>query len=310
MGDSDPGRTETLLDAFVTYLTRARGYSMHTARNYRSDVEQFSQYLKEKADGRTIEEADPLIIRGYLAHRFRQNKKSSLARKISAIRTFYRFLTREGLATHNPAQHVATPKREQTLPHFLSVDEAFRLVEAPQQEDFVKARDRAILELLYGSGIRVSELVAIDAEDLDINMQILRVRGKGGKERIVPFGKKAKEALTAYLHERARLLQERQTTTRAVFLNRAAGRLTTRTVARRLDVYARALALRRHVSPHTLRHTYATHLLDSGADLRAIQELLGHASLATTQKYIHVGLDKLMEIYDRSHPRAKKAHTS
>ncbi len=151
MGDSDPGRTETLLDAFVTYLRRARGYSMHTARNYRSDVEQFSQYLKEKADGRTIEEADPLIIRGYLAHRFRQNKKSSLARKISAIRTFYRFLTREGLATHNPAQHVATPKREQTLPHFLSVDEAFRLVAMLSSARIV--RSSSVTSMIRGSAM-------------------------------------------------------------------------------------------------------------------------------------------------------------
>jgi|YNPNPStandDraft_1061719.scaffolds.fasta_scaffold02858_12 integrase/recombinase XerC len=309
MGNAEPAGIEPLLDAFVTYLTRIRGYSQHTARNYRSDVEQYARYLQEKGEGRSVEEADQLLVRGYLAQRFKKNRKSSLARKVSAIRTFYRFLVKQGLATQNPADHVATPKREQVLPHFLTVDEVFRLVEAPREENFLVTRDRAILELLYGSGIRVSELVAIDDEDVDIDMQILKVHGKGGKERIVPFGAKAKQALLSYLRTREGLSAGRPSATRAFFLNRSGGRLTTRQVARRLDLYARRLALGRQVSPHTLRHTYATHLLDAGADLRAIQELLGHASLATTQKYIHLGLDKLMEVYDRAHPRARKARS-
>jgi len=296
---------DTILDAFVTYLARERGYSGHTVRNYRSDVEQFAQHLMKKGQGKSFTEVDPLFVRGYLAQRFKENKKSSLARKISAIRTFYRFLARQGLMEDNPAQHVATPKREHLLPHFLNVDEVFRLVEAPKEDTFVIIRDRAILELLYGSGIRVSELVAINERDIDMDLQILRVHGKGGKERIVPFGNKAREALVAYMTTKRELLAN-TVWTEALFLNRSGGRLTTRTVARRLDLYVRRIALSRHVSPHTLRHTYATHLLDAGADLRAIQELLGHASLATTQKYIHVGLDKLMEVYDRSHPKARR----
>lgn len=310
--DGDEGR----LQGFAAYLTHNKGYSEHTVRNYVSDVRQFLLYLGEREPSSTAEMADDYVIRGFLSSRFAQNRKASLARKLSSLRCFYRFLLLEGKVACNPAALLAMPKREQMLPNFLSVDDVFRVLEAPGDDTFIRARDRAMLECLYGSGLRVSELVGLSLKDVKIDLQVLRVWGKGRKERIVPFGDKARQALEKYLVHREELLRRRDPAEEGgraqegpLFLNRSGGRLTTRSVARRLDGYVRALRLPREVSPHALRHSFATHLLDSGADLRAIQELLGHASLATTQRYTHLSLDRIMEVYDRVHPRARKGQS-
>lgn len=311
--DGDEGR----LQGFAAYLTHNKGYSEHTVRNYVSDARQFLLYLGEREPSSTAETADDYVIRGFLSSRFAQNRKASLARKLSSLRCFYRFLLLEGKVASNPAALLAMPKREQMLPNFLSVDDVFRVLEAPGDDSFIRARDRAMLECLYGSGLRVSELVGLSLKDVKIDLQVLRVWGKGRKERIVPFGDKARQALEKYLVHREELLRRRGPAEEGgrahqegpLFLNRSGGRLTTRSVARRLDGYVRALRLPREVSPHALRHSFATHLLDSGADLRAIQELLGHASLATTQRYTHLSLDRIMEVYDRVHPRARKGQS-
>ena len=307
------GGIEGHLQGFAAYLAHNKGYSEHTVRNYVSDVRQFLLYLGEREPSGSAEEADDYVIRGFLSNRFARNRKASLARKLSALRSFYRFLLLEGRVTSNPASLLAMPKREQMLPNFLSVDDVFRVLEAPGDDSFIRTRDRAMLELLYGSGLRVSELVGLSLKEVKADLQILRVWGKGRKERIVPFGNKAREALEKYLVGREEILRRRRPERKdepaekeALFLNRSGGRLTARSVARRLDAYVRALRLPREVSPHALRHSFATHLLDSGADLRAIQELLGHASLATTQRYTHLSLDRIMEVYDRVHPRARK----
>jgi integrase/recombinase XerC len=304
---------ERQLGEFAEYLEHTKGYSGHTVRNYASDVRQFLRYLEEKEAGRSVLDADFYCVRGFMASRFAENKNASLARKLSALRTFYRFLQMGGESGDNPAMLLSSPKREQRLPHFLAVDDVFRLVESPGTDSFLRSRDRAILELLYGSGLRVSELVGLNGPDLRMDLRVVRVWGKGRKERVVPFGRKAWEALEGYGKKRGELLAAPGRSGRSeqgegdpLFLNRSCGRLTARSVARRLDLYARKMALPRHVSPHALRHSFATHLLEAGADLRAIQELLGHASLSTTQKYVHLNLDRLLEVYDRAHPRARR----
>ena len=307
--DGDEGHVQ----GFAAYLTHNKGYTEHTVRSYVSDVRQFLAYLAEREQAATAETADDYVIRGFLSSRFAQNRKASLARKLSALRCFYRFLLLEGRVASNPAALLAMPKREQMLPNFLSVDDVFRVLEAPGDDSFIRSRDRAMLEFLYGSGLRVSELVGLNLKDVKTDLQVLRVWGKGRKERIVPFGDKARQALEKYLVHREEVRRRRGPAAEAgrseegpLFLNRSGGRLTTRSVARRLDGYVRALRLPSEVSPHALRHSFATHLLDSGADLRAIQELLGHASLASTQRYTHLSLDRIMEVYDRVHPRAKR----
>ena len=311
-GEACARHAQEQLDAFAAYLAHGRGYSEHTVRNYVSDVRQFLCYLQDSEGGVAAEAADYYSVRGFLASRFGGNRSASLARKLAALRTFYHFLAREGKIKGNPAALLPSPKREQRLPAFLSVDDAFRVVEAPGKDSFLEARDRAMLEVLYASGLRVSELVGLSRPDLQFDLQVLRVWGKGRKERIVPFGSKARQALEVYLAKREELLRERPAAKEAVamgpvFLNRSGGRLTTRSVARRLDLYVRKLGLPVQVSPHALRHSFASHLLDGGADLRAIQELLGHSSLSTTQKYVHLSLDHLMEVYDRAHPHARRS---
>ncbi len=299
-----------LLDAFSDFLAHGKGYSGHTVRNYVSDLGQFLRYLQENESGRAVEEADAYVLRGFLASRYGRNRKVSLGRKLSALRTFYQFLIRQGRVKSNPALLLAMPRKERTLPAFLTVDDAFRVVEAPGQDDFFGLRDRAMLELLYGSALRASELTGLDLEDLRLDLQAVRVTGKGKKERIVPFGRKAREALEKYLEARTAAAAASKgsfsgTEEKALFLNRRGSRLSTRSLARRLELHLRACGLQGQATPHALRHSFATHLLDAGADLRSIQELLGHASLTTTQRYTHLSLDKLMEVYDRAHPRAK-----
>jgi integrase/recombinase XerC len=286
---------------FLNYLRNERNVSAHTLRSYRSDLDQLSAFLGEIA----LSVVDHQTLRRFIAHLLQGNmKKSSIARKLSAIRSFFTFLNREGILTRNPARLVATPRREQRLPSVLTADDAMRLMESPKSDNPAHAsgmlRDRAVLETLYSTGIRASELIGMNRGDIDRNDSLVRIRGKGRKERIVPIGPKALNAIEAYL---ACLTVKAETA--AVFLGPSGKRLTVRTVQRILENHRKQLGLQLKASPHTLRHSFATHLLESGADLRAIQELLGHASLSTTQRYTHVNLDSLMEVYDKAHPKAR-----
>lgn len=300
--------------AFIEYLQVERGSSAHTVRNYRSDLEQFERFLASasrtdaKMNGPAPEpewsEVSPQKVRAYMAHLHQRDvRKSSVARKLAVLRTFFRHLQREGRLAINPARLVATPKQERPLPAFLTVDDASALMEASSGKDATSLRNRAILEMFYSTGIRLSELVTLDVNDLRPNEGLVRVQGKGRKERIVPIGSKALEAVEAYLA--AVPFRQYHEDRRPLFLNRSGERLATRTVARIVARAALRLAKSQRVTPHVLRHTFATHLLDGGADLRAIQELLGHARLSTTQRYTHLTVDKLIEVYDKAHPRSR-----
>lgn len=302
--------------AFLAYLTTERNASPHTVAAYRNDLGQFVAFVHEQR-GTSLDAAavDHLLVRLYLAHLAagRQEassrsghgtayRKSSIGRKLAAIRTLFAWLVRTGRVAANPAELIATPKREQRLPFHLNIDQAVALVEsAPLLADNpTAARDRAVLELLYSSGLRVSELTGLNVGDLDLASGMVRVLGKGGKERIVPVGSKALEAVGRYL-----ALRGYPDETAPLFLGNRGQRINRRSVARIVTCQAGQIETFRAVSPHTLRHTFATHLLEQGADLRSIQELLGHASLSTTQKYTHLGLDRLMAVYDQAHPRAQ-----
>lgn len=290
------------IQQFELYLETERAVSPHTLAAYRSDLAQLLNFaVAEKGEWGSAEDVDHLFLRRYLAGLAKNSKKSSIGRKLAAIRSFFRFLVRRGIVAKNPAELIATPKKEQRLPFHLDIDQATTLMEAPDEEQKYALRDRAILELLYSSGLRVSELTGLNIGELDLAVGMVRVTGKGGKERIVPVGSRALEAVTEYLEERSY-----DTVSGALFLNSRGDRINRRSVARIVDTHVMRIAAFKRISPHTLRHTFATHMLEGGADLRAIQELLGHASLSTTQKYTHVSIDRLMEVYDKSHP---KAHT-
>ena len=298
------------VEEFLRHIHLSRNLSPRTVISYRSDLAQLESFLGNRWDPGRIADAarlEPLVVRAFVAELHRRgNRKSSIARRLSAIRSFGRWLERRGIVDENPAARIPTPRAEKRLPRHLSVDEAFALVEAPDGSSLRGKRDRAILELLYATGIRVGELVGLDLEDLDLAGETVRVLGKGRKERIVPFGTKARHALTAWLPMSASIRRPAGGgTTDPLFLNLRGGRLADRSVRRILDGYVRKVALERKASPHVLRHSFATHMLNAGADLRTIQELLGHASLSTTQRYTHVGIDQLMAVYDRCHPRAR-----
>ncbi|GFE62095.1 tyrosine recombinase XerC [Geobacter sp. AOG2] len=287
--------------AFCTYLETERNVSPHTLSAYRRDLEQLAAFAaKERGDSVSAGEVDHLLLRRYLAQLGKTAKKSSIGRKLAAVRTFFRFLLRRGEIDKNPAELTATPKREQRLPFHLDIDQATALMEAPTADEKYVLRDRAVLELLYSSGLRVSELTGLDIGDIDLAGGMVRVMGKGGKERIVPVGSRATLAVREYLAQRGE-----PAGSGALFLNTRGQRINRRSVARIVDAHVLRVAAFKHISPHTLRHTFATHMLEGGADLRSIQELLGHASLSTTQKYTHVGIDRLMEVYDKAHPKAK-----
>jgi integrase/recombinase XerC len=260
-----------------------------------------------------VSQIDRHRIHAYLSMLHRQNKKSSIGRKLSSIKSFFRFLLREGELERDPTVLIGTPKKEQPLPTHLPIDDMFRLLETPGNDVPSGIRDRAILEVLYSCGLRVSELVGLNWEDVDANLEVVRVTGKGNKERIVPIGRKALDALAYYRQVLPALIVPKRhpavlvgsgLAIAPVFLNSRGGRLTTRSVARLVGGHARDCGIAARTSPHALRHTFATHLLDAGADLRAIQELLGHSSLSTTQKYTHINLDHLMQVYDKAHPKA------
>ncbi|MEE9911387.1 MAG: tyrosine recombinase XerC [Deltaproteobacteria bacterium] len=302
-----------LLADFRTFLDIERNVSEHTRTAYLSDVEEFNEFLQSRENPsiyKKILDAGIETLRGYLSHLHgRKLKKVSINRKISSLRAFYKYLLREGKVKSNPAQGIQTPKIEKYMPTFLSVDEAFGLLNALGDNNTVTGlRDRAMLELFYSSGLRLAELAGLDEEDVNFSAALVKLRGKGKKERIVPVGAPALEAIKKYLSATAGLRREHSAETRggALFLNSRGKRITTRSIARILDAAMIKSGIGRKISPHALRHSFATHLLSAGADLRSIQELLGHESLSTTQKYTAVSINRLMEVYDKAHPRAKR----
>ena len=298
------------LDQFLQHLKYERNVSAHTLRNYASDLDQFKEYLFkiEKRSDISVKEIDRLTIREWMAGLHNDHKKTSIARKLASLRTFFQFLVREGVVETNPAKLVATPRIERKLPNHLSMEDAVRFIETPDTNTDLGRRDRAIVEFLYATGIRVGELVSINLQDIDFREKLVRVTGKRRKQRIVPFGEPALQALMHYLEEtRPVFLNNCPAADRdnnAVFLNYQGTRITTRSVGRMIDKYIKQCADIHNISPHSLRHSFATHLLDGGADLRDIQELIGHVRLSTTQIYTQVSMEKMIEVYDRAHPKA------
>jgi len=294
---------QPLIEKFATYIADERNLSPHTRAAYLRDLSEFHLFLERHGGSgkEALLRLDSLLLRRYLAELHKRNQRSSIARKLSTLRTFFRYLVREGQLPSNPAEGLSTPKLNRYLPKTLSVDEATALMERGYGSSVLDLRDRAIVELFYSSGLRVSELTGLDVGSLDLREKLVRVLGKGRKERILPIGRKAHEAISAYLQDRGMPDAEDP-----LFLNARGGRLTPRSVQRNLKTRLIKAGLIKDISPHALRHSFATHLLDGGADLRAIQELLGHASLSTTQKYTQVSVDQLMSVYDKAHPRSKK----
>ncbi len=287
----------------------AEGASPHTVRNYRIDLAQFAGFVHgmypQASETTLLKRIDPLTVRAFMGSlRSRGLSPVTVARKVAAVRSFFQFCCRRGRLNWNPAALVATPKLPKRLPPHLTVDQAFQLLATPQGETPLLLRDRAILELFYGSGIRVGELTGLSVDDLDLEQRLVRVMGKGKRERIVPIGRPAADAVTAYLGVRAMLGGASQGKRGPLFLNHRGGRLTPRSVERLLEKYLRQSGVGKAITPHGLRHSFATHLLQAGADLRVIQELLGHSKLTTTQRYTHVNLDQLMAVYDKAHPKA------
>jgi integrase/recombinase XerC len=296
---------ESIIADFGRHLQVERSLSPHTVRNYLSDVGQLVEFLNSRTPPVSLEAMTYQDLRAFLAARHALNRKTSVARKLAALRTFCTFLVRREVLPHNLAALAPTPKLDQPLPKFLTIDEVFHLLEQTAGQTVLEIRDRAILELLYSGGLRVAELVGLNLEDLDLNQHLAKVRGKGGKERLIMVGSQALKALSLYLQVRRELLTPDSPVSgwEAVFLNYRGGRLTTRSVGRLVEHWALKAGLSQPLSPHGLRHTFATHLLEGKADLRAVQEMLGHAQLSTTQKYLHTNLDYLMEVYDKAHPR-------
>ncbi|MDP3182748.1 MAG: tyrosine recombinase XerC [Desulfobaccales bacterium] len=293
------------LKGFLEYLRVERQMSPHTLRNYRLDLTQFLGFLLENQESRSLKEVTYQDLRSFLAHSLKGRRKATVARKLSALRTFFKYLQRQGVAAKNPARLAPSPKLEKHLPHFLTVDEVFHLLGQPGEDTWGAARDRAILEVFYAGGLRLAELARLSLKDLDLQTGVVRVWGKGAKERLAFLGSAARQAVAAYLPHRERLLKERELSGEvALFINPRGGRLSTRGVARVVARWARQAGLSQALTPHGLRHTFATHMLEGQADLRAVQELLGHASISTTGRYLHLNLDYLMEEYDRTHPRS------
>ena len=324
-GDRPPAPEFAFVLRFLDYLDHERNFSAHTLRGYQGDLRQFCQFLlAQKATPGAALSADdlppldvcqeqdvhslavsvePVDLRAYLAVlRNSGYTKTTIARKLASLRSFYRFLVRTRQIEDSPAGVIRTPRQDKRLPKCLDVEQVTALLETPQAGTFLGARDKAILETIYSGGLRISELVGLDAEDLDEFAQAVRVRGKGKKERLVPLGGPALAAIEAYLPFRS---QNGAGEYGPLFINDDGGRLTDRSIRRRLDYYLKACGIPIHISPHTLRHSFATHMLNAGADLRSVQELLGHASLSTTQIYTHLTTRRLKEVYDRTHPMAR-----
>jgi len=286
------------VDKFINYLKIEKNLSNHTIVNYSIDLKDFSKFLGENSE---INKVDYLVLRKFLASlREKKYSKRTIVRKLACLRSFFKFLFREGLVRSNPMTGLSTPKLDKKLPVFLDEKEVIKLLESPDEKGLTGLRDRAILETLYSSGLRVAELVGLNVESIDFIGAVLKVFGKGRKERLVPIGDRALRSIRSYLEKRGSCKSK----CTAVFLNRSRTRLTDRGVRRMLEKYIRITSLREDVSPHTLRHSFATHLLNRGADLRSVQELLGHMNLSTTQIYTHVTTERLKVVYDKAHPRA------
>ena len=296
---------QEVFNRYINYLDAERNASHYTVRNYTHDLLDFFSYLKSKKIS-SLNEVDKQVLRGYLSHLMKEGfARVSISRKLSAIRSFYRYLLREELVETSPIADTSSPKLDKRLPKFLTPEEAVRLLEAPDSSTALGQRDRALMELLYASGLRVSELVSLDLEQINLETNEIRVWGKGAKERMVLMGKPAAAALASYLSQgRPRLLGKKKGY--ALFLNRDGGRLTERSIQRILKKYSRVAGIKKRVHPHLLRHTFATHLLDGGADLRVVQELLGHASLVSTQIYTHVTQSRARKVYLSAHPLAQE----
>src|SRR4051795_4807888 len=306
-----------LVRQFLDYLQHEKHFSDYTVKSYGADLIQFGAFLTGEIgqlpgakDGRSLDDkqlkCEPLTIREFLAYLYAQNyTKSTTARKLATLRSFYKFLIRRGVVSVNPLSTIRTPKQEKRLPKCLDLEQVQKLLDAPGDADLLSARDKAMLEVLYSSGIRVSELVELEMADLDLQEGVLRVKGKGRKDRLTPIGSQAIKALQRYFELRGRepKCQAGRWAAR-VFLNKHGDTLSTRSVRRKLDKYLVEAGLDPGISPHTLRHSFATHLLNNGADLRSVQELLGHQSLSTTQIYTHLTTSRMKEVYDQAHPRA------
>jgi integrase/recombinase XerC len=302
---------EELLAKYVKHLSGERNVSPHTLRNYLSDLAQLEGFLRERelclaADGSIdVGKIDIHVVRAFLAFLTQQDrKKSSIGRKIAALKSFFRFLLATKRIEKDPLLLLNSPKQDKPLPTFLTVDDVFQLLGGIKVKNGLDVRDLAVLEVFYSTGIRVSELVGLNWSDIDIQLGIVRVVGKGSKERIVPIGSVALQALDGYAHEQRKRWNYACKGETAVFLNNRGERITTRSVARIVEKHLKLAGIQIKMGPHGLRHSFATHLLNSGADLRVIQELLGHASLSTTQRYTHLNLDQLTAVYDKAHPRA------
>lgn len=303
-----PAYLQPHIDGFSRWLKVEKGYSDNTVESYCRDLSEFAEQAGVDEPGRI----DTPMVRSFVYSLSGHNKSTSVARKLSALRTFFRFLLREGVIGVNPVLPIAMPKHDRYMPAFLTVDEIFALLETPGGTDTFALRDRAILEMLYSTGVRVAELVGLDLNRLDLVEESVRVIGKGNKERLVPVGTPAVEAIRVYMPQRQLLSGNRGRRGRveeksALFLNSRGQRLTARSVERLVSDYALRAGIINRVTPHALRHSFATHLLEMGADLRVVQELLGHASLSTTQRYTHLNMDHLSKVYDQAHPLAHKA---
>ncbi|MBI1869887.1 MAG: tyrosine recombinase XerC [Chlamydiae bacterium] len=287
------------LERFFKYLSAERNASEHTLSNYRRDLNQFVKFLEKNAQTIQWKQVQHFDVRRFLGDLQKKNyARSSMIRKVAALKSFFKYLWREGHLSVNPMRFVASPMGKRSLPSFLAVDDMTRLLNVVQGSDWMALRDKAILEFLYGAGIRVSELTSLHLDDVDFGSELAKVRGKGKKERLVPIGKIGLQALKKYLVERGAIRSQ------ALFVNRFYERLSSRSVERMVKKYVLSAGLLQHVTPHTLRHSCATHMLDRGADLRAVQEILGHQNLSTTQIYTHVTAERLKKVYDQAHPRA------
>ena len=301
----EAGSFYLLLRSFLQYLLVEKNYSAHTLLAYRGDLEEFFCFVAE-FNGRTVaslepEAVDTIVMRRFLGHlKERGQSRNSVARKLAAVRSFYKYLDKEDIVEENPAKLISTPKKEKHLPRFLYYPEIEALLSAPDTAELAGKRDKALLEVLYASGLRVSELVSINHGSIDFAVGYVRVHGKGNKERLVPLGEPALLAVKDYMKAKGNQSEK----TEPLFLNKNGSRLTDRSVRNILNKYVELASIKQHFSPHSIRHSFATHLLDAGADLRSVQEFLGHASLSATQVYTHVTKGRMKSVYDKTHPRA------
>ncbi len=293
---------EAFVKEFMEKLKHEKSFSRHTLRAYHNDLEQFDSFLKDEKC-KNLKRINHLLLRKFLAIlRSRNYSRTTIVRKLASLRSFFKFLNQEGILELNPFEILRTPKQTKKLPHFLSINDVDTLLKTPDESDIFGLRDRAILETLYSTGIRVSELVGLNEEDVDLYGGMIKVQGKGKKERLVPIGSYAIKAIKEYNNSKKKKNSSQRNT--PLFLNKYGARLSSRSVARSLDKYLKMTGINLTTSPHTFRHSFATHMLDKGANLRSVQELLGHSNLSTTQIYTHVTTERLKQVYDKTHPRA------